>query len=101
MVAKITSMMPAVRMRPSTMDGDRLSVPRAPEIEHQAADDHRDQYERDRAEEEFVAEDRERLEQRVLRDLAKDDADDERRARPIVPLQQIAQSAHEEDQDQV
>src|SRR6185503_21348289 len=94
-------MMPATRTRPSTMGRDRFSVPRAPEIEDDARDDHRDQHERDRAQEELVAEDGERLEQRILGDLAEDDADHERRTRPVMALQQVAEPAHEEDENEV
>src|SRR5262245_49266123 len=94
-------MMPAVRTRPSTMDRNRLSVPRAPEIEDDARDDHGDEHERDRAQEELVAEDGERFEKRILGDFAQDDADHERRARPVMALEQITQPTHEEDEDEV
>src|SRR5215510_2883942 len=101
MVAKISSMMPAMRTRPSTMDSDGLSVLRTPEIEHDAADDHGDQDKRNRAQEEFVAVNGDRCQQRIFRDLAEDDSDHEWRARPIVALEHVAKRAHEEDQDQI
>src|SRR5262249_16685517 len=72
-----------------------------PKIEADAGEDQRDQDQRNGPPEETRAEDRDGLLKRVLGDLAEDDADDERRARPIVALEQIAQASHHHDQDQV
>src|SRR5258706_12603176 len=95
-------MMTLTRMRPSSMARHSLvGTARAPKIEADTGQDHRNQDERDRPPEKARAKQADRLLQGILGDLAEDDADDEGRARPIVALEQIAEASHHHDQDEV
>src|SRR3954463_5721853 len=95
-------MMALTRIRPSSMAGDGLVRPaRTPKVETDAGENHRDQNQGDRTPEEACSEEADRLLQGILGDLPEDDADDERRARPIVAFEQIAEASHHHDEDEV
>src|SRR5262245_27416512 len=94
-------MIPAMIVRPSAMDDPRRACALPVNIEGDAAEYHREQHERNRAQEKLVTVNGDRFQERVFRDLAEDDADDERRARPFVPLQEITKPAQENDQDKI
>src|SRR5258706_3502017 len=95
-------MMALTRMRPSSMARHSLvGTARAPKVEADAGEDHRNQDQRNRPPEETRAKKAYRLLQGILGDLSENDPDDERRARPIVPLEQVTQASHYHDQDEV
>src|SRR5258708_12855059 len=95
-------MITVTRMRRSSMAGHRLTGPaRAPKIEADTGQDHCDQDQRDRPPEKARSKEADCLLQGILGDLAENDADDEGRTRPIVPLEQIAEASHHHDQDEV
>src|SRR6476646_3192069 len=96
------SMMALTRMRPSSMARHCLVGPaRAPKIEADAGQDHRNQDQRDRPPEKTRAKEADRLLQGILGDLAENDPDDEWRARPIVAFEQITEASHHQNQDEV
>src|SRR4030088_1234438 len=95
-------MITLTRMRPSSMAGHDLVGPaRAPKIEADAGEYHRDQDQRDRPPEKSRPKEPDRLLQGILGDLTENDTDDERRTRPIMAFEQIAEASHHHDQDEV
>src|ERR1700730_18390370 len=95
-------MMALTTMRPSSMARHSLVRPaRTPKIEPDAGKDHRNQDQRDRPPEKTRSKEADRLLQRILGDLPENDPDDEGRARPIMPLEQIAEASHHHNQDEV
>src|SRR5215471_4423523 len=95
-------MMKLVRIRPSSMTGHLHPGPtRAPDIEADAGDDQRDEDKRHRTQEEARAINPDRFLKRIFCDLPQYHADDERRARPIMTLEEITQAAHDEHKQKV
>src|SRR5688500_12028349 len=100
MPANSASMMRLTTIRPSKIIG-HLGLAQAIHVDGYAAEDQSDQHERERAQKEARPPQRHRLVERILGDRPEHDADDERRPRPFVALEQIAEPAERDEQDQV
>src|SRR5579872_5565150 len=99
-VPKITTMIPLTSIRPSSMAWHHRRLTHAPHIEPYARDNQSDQHERNRPPEEARAPNPDRLQQGIFRDFPENHTNDERRARPVMPLEQISEAAECKNQDQ-
>jgi hypothetical protein len=100
-MVKIATIRPLMKIRAQVVQHRRLRFACAIHIKTDAREYERNQNERHRTPEEAHPEQPDRLLQRILGDLSENDADDEGRAWPVMAFEEIADSAHHHDEDQV